>query len=90
VTIIANASGGSSDNRLDALTFDAGRNSLVDVRGLIGQTSAFTVPLSDRPIMLTFEVRRQTAGQAVQLPFTVVDDCGPWRTFVGAGPAALN
>jgi hypothetical protein len=31
-----------------------------------------------------------TAGQPVQLPFAVIDDCGSWNTFVGGGTGAFS
>jgi hypothetical protein len=36
---------------------------------------------------LTFTVRKTTGGGGT-VPFTVIDDCGPWQTFVGAGSTA--
>jgi hypothetical protein len=33
----------------------------------------------------TFTVQRTAAGQAATVPFTVVDACGNWPTFVGLG-----
>jgi hypothetical protein len=33
-------------------------------------------------------VTRLTPGQAIMIPLTVVDLCGTWPTFIGAGPGA--
>jgi uncharacterized repeat protein (TIGR01451 family) len=38
----------------------------------------------------SFHVRRVTTGLPLTLAFTVVDTCGSWATFVGAGPTALG
>jgi hypothetical protein len=54
-----------------------------------GRSGQFQVPLADRPTSVTFFVRRATPGQATTVPFVVVDDCGPWSTFVGGGPGAF-
>jgi hypothetical protein len=35
-----------------------------------------------------FTVERATPGQATTVPFTVVDACGSWPTFVGGGTGA--
>src|SRR5262249_16005287 len=38
---------------------------------------------------MAFDVTRQGgAGVQVTVPFTVVDGCGPWQTFVGGGGQA--
>ena len=38
---------------------------------------------------LIFTVTRTMAGQAVQVPFVVVDGCGDWPSFAGGGPNAF-
>jgi hypothetical protein len=38
---------------------------------------------------VAFVVRRLAANQPVLVPLVVVDGCGEWRTFVGAGPTAF-
>jgi hypothetical protein len=77
------------NNRLTGIEFRAGSNALIDVAGQTGRKGAFTVPLTDRPTTTTFFVRRETPGQAVQLPLAVTDDCGSWTTFVGGGAGAF-
>jgi hypothetical protein len=89
VTIGSTVPVGTPANRLIAIEFKAGTNSLVDIAGQTGRTGAFMIPLNDRPSATTFFVGRATSGQPVQLPFAVIDDCGPWQTFVGGGAGAF-
>jgi hypothetical protein len=35
-----------------------------------------------------FTVERATPGQPTTIPFTVLDGCGEWPTFVGGGANA--
>jgi hypothetical protein len=49
-------------------------------------TRPFTVSLAERPQRMTFEMVRVTNGVPTTQPLTVVDDCGPWLTFIGSGP----
>ncbi|MCC6180120.1 MAG: carboxypeptidase regulatory-like domain-containing protein [Chloroflexi bacterium] len=76
-------------NELEHLRFGAARNARIDVDG--GPTGAagnvtYTVPAGRTQV--TFTVTRATAGQPMQVPLIVVDGCGEWPTFVGAGPSA--
>ncbi|HYU03223.1 MAG TPA: hypothetical protein VEL02_05190 [Jatrophihabitantaceae bacterium] len=48
-----------------------------------------TVPLPAGTQQASLTVRRATTGQATTLPLVVVDDCGPWPTFVGGGIGAF-
>ena len=43
---------------------------------------------SANTVAADFTVERVTPGQATMVPFTVVDGCGEWQTFVGGGTAA--
>jgi hypothetical protein len=89
VTVTAGTTPATPINRLVELRFGAGTNTLVDVGGQTGRSGSFTVPLADRPATVSFVVQRAIAGQASHLPFTVVDVCGLWPTFVGGGPSAF-
>ncbi len=85
-------------------TNGSGSNALVDLRqlagtsvapalpgaaNLVGRQGVFAVNLPAGTQEITFAVRRATAGQAVILPFTVIDNCGAWPTLVGGGPGAF-
>ena len=85
VTVTARVSGNQDVNSLRSISFEAGRNALVDIGDQSGRAGAFTVPLATGTSQTTFFVRRQTAGQPMHLPLVVHDDCGAFRTFVGAG-----
>jgi hypothetical protein len=38
----------------------------------------------------TFVVSQLVAGQPTMVQIVAVDDCGPWPTFVGSGPAGFR
>jgi YVTN family beta-propeller protein len=71
-------------NQLLELRFDAPVNGRVTLAG-VSHIDAFTHTVTDGSARLTFTVQRVTAGQATTVPFTVVDRCGSWQTFVGGG-----
>jgi hypothetical protein len=52
-------------------------------------TSGQTVTLPANTSSVTFTVRRATANQPTTVPFTVVDTCGEWPTFVGGGTSGF-
>jgi hypothetical protein len=90
VTVSAGASAGVPNNRLSQLRFANGGNSFVDAPGgPTGATGSFDVAPPAGATNYTFTVRRAAAGRGVQVPFTVVDACGPWPTFVGGGPGSF-
>jgi len=72
-------------NPLKSLRFGTLQNAKVAVAGqpiTNGQTVA--LPANSSTVDLTVE--RVTPGQATTVPFTVIDGCGEWQTFVGGGP----
>jgi hypothetical protein len=83
VTLSTTAFPGAA-NPLAGLTFGVLRNARVT---LGGQPVASNQPVALGPntTQVTFTVERATPGQAVTVPLTAVDVCGPWQTFVGAG-----
>jgi len=53
------------------------------------RTPPFTYTLATPTGQVAFDTARQGgAGTPVTVPFTVVDGCGPWSTFVGGGSQA--
>jgi hypothetical protein len=54
----------------------------------LGTLQNATVALPANTVGVDLVVRRVTAGQAAMVPFTVVEGCGEWTTFVGGGAAA--
>ncbi|MFN8633189.1 MAG: SGNH/GDSL hydrolase family protein [Chloroflexota bacterium] len=77
-----------ANNTLREIRIGDARNARVDVGGQSG-IGGFTVPLPANPTSVALTVSRLTAGAGVHVPLTVVDRCGDWPTFVGAGPAAF-
>jgi hypothetical protein len=82
VTITAGASTG---NRLQSLQFTRLTGAVVDVGSQVGQSAPFTFTVGGLTSQ-QFNVRRTQSGAAGTVELTVVDGCGSWPTFVGAGP----
>jgi endonuclease YncB( thermonuclease family) len=90
VVVAAESNPGSAGNRLQALRFDASDTALVDIpNGVQGATGIFTVELAPSTTQASFWVRPVRAHAAATVSLVVVDLCGDWRTFVGAGPAGF-
>lgn len=88
VSIVATTLPSTPNNWLRRIRFERLDNASVDIRGLSGQHAPFTIELPDRPRQVDF-----TAIWAIQGAYTlhlmIEDDCGEWRTFVGAGQRAF-
>ena len=84
VTITATGTG----NGLREIRVGAARNATVEIAGSTGIAN-FAVPLPGAPASIQGTVTRTRAGEAVQIPLVVVDQCGEWPTFVGGGPNAF-
>jgi CSLREA domain-containing protein len=61
--------------------------SLIGSSNTVTDQSSFAPPAGTT--RMTFLIRRTTPGQAVTIPMTVEDGCGPWDTFVGGGNGAF-
>ncbi len=73
-------------NALQAIRFGAARNATIDVAGgPTGSSGTITQSYPAGTTQASFVVHRQ--GGAMTVPLTVVDVCGDWPTFVGAGVA---
>jgi len=84
VTIEATPLNTSANNLLRELRFGTFQNARVTLNGQnVADGSTYTVPSG--VVQVTFTVRRTTAGAPTTVPFTVVDGCGNWPTFVGGG-----
>jgi YVTN family beta-propeller protein len=77
-------------NALQSIRFGALQNAKVTLITLNGQAiaSGQTVTLPPGTASLDFTVERAAPGQQTTVPFTVVDGCGEWSSFVGGGPSA--
>jgi hypothetical protein len=75
------------NNPLKSVRFGALQNAKVTLNGQpMADNQTFTPPTTT--FTLDFVVERVTPGQPTTVPFTVVDGCGEWPTFVGGGAAA--
>jgi len=92
VTIAANSVPAvAPNNRLVSLRFGTAIGALIDMpNNPAGSTGNVTVSLPAGTQQTTFLVRQVTPGGAATVPLDVVDVCGAWSTFVGAGPAAFS
>jgi hypothetical protein len=78
-------------NALQRITFGALRNGVIDVAGVVtGAGSGYVYAVPSGATQASFTVRATDASQVVQIPLTVTDGCGDWRTFVGTGAGALQ
>jgi hypothetical protein len=77
----------SASNPLQQIRFGTLQNATVTLNGQ-AISSDQTITLPPNTFGADLAVRRATAGQTTTVPFTVVDGCGEWKTFVGGGAAA--
>jgi hypothetical protein len=75
------------NNRVSELRFGQLANARVTLNGQTVSDNQ-TVTLPANMFGADFTVERVTPGQATTVPFTVVDGCGEWKTFVGGGAGA--
>lgn len=77
----------AANNPLQELRFGVFQNAKVTIGGqLVASGQTYTVQA--RTVTIDFTVERAAPGQATTVPFTVVDGCGQWQTFVGGGAGA--
>jgi spore coat protein U-like protein len=89
VTVTVTRPAVAPNNTLAQLKFGAAQNATIEIGGQVRPNGSFTESFAPGTQQATFIVRRQTPGQPTTVPFTVVDDCGAWQTFVGGGPSAF-
>jgi len=74
-------------NPLKELRFGTLQNARVSLNGqTVSSGQTVTVPAGATGV--DFTVERIKPGEATTVPFTVVDNCGEWQTFVGGGTSA--
>jgi len=88
VTVTASPLNTQAANPMTTIRFWTFQNARVTLNG---QTiaSGQAVPIPANTTSLSFTVARATPGQATNVPFTVVDTCGEWPTFVGGGTSGF-
>ena len=78
---------GQQNNPLLQLQFETLENARVTLNGQpIASGQTYTAP--PNTFAVDFTVERVTPGHPTTVPFTVVDGCGSWKTFVGGGTGA--
>jgi len=77
----------SQPNLLRGVRFGTFQNAQVTLNGqLIASGATFTALAGSNAV--DFTVERALPGQAMTVPLTILDGCGEWPTFVGAGTDA--
>ena len=87
MTVSTTALNTHDQNTLSQLRFGQLRNARVTFDGQVMASGKTTVMATDTSTAV-FTVERVVPGEAVTVPFTVVDGCGEWPTFVGGGTAS--
>jgi hypothetical protein len=85
-TLTATITATGANNYLMALRFGAATNARIIAAGQTG-TGNFTSSIAGFPPAIGITVQRLQSGAPVHVPIVVVDGCGEWGTFVGAGIA---
>jgi parallel beta-helix repeat protein len=88
VTVAATRPAAVPNNTIRQIQFATAQNATIEISGQ-NRPGGFSVTLPAGTQQTTFTVRRLAGGQATTVPFSVVDDCGAWPTFVGGGPSAF-
>jgi hypothetical protein len=87
VTVLAQPVDQQANNHLFEIRFGAFQNGKVTFGGQPVASGA-TVAVPNNAAMATFTAERDIPGKPTTVPFTVVDQCGTWPSFVGGGPGA--
>jgi hypothetical protein len=88
VTVTATTNPGQATNTATSIQFGQSTGAEVEIGPRPADSRPFTFTPPAGATQATFIVHR-TAGGPVQTPFTVIDGCGEWRTFVGGGASAF-
>ena len=84
VTVTAGTTTSGPAIELRALQFGAATNARISIAGGAAQPGGFNHELASGTRQATFTVERADPG-AMTVPLKVLDACGVWPTFVGAG-----
>ena len=74
---------------ISQIRFDAPRNGIVNIGTMLHQLGSFTFVPSTTTNQASFTARPVIPATAMTVQFVVVDACGDWKTFVGAGGGTL-
>lgn len=86
VTIAVTTNPGFAQNTLKSIELHETRASTIEAPGTPATSAPHTITYPSGTTQATFTARRAQPG-AVLVSFTVTDDCGAWKTFIGSGSA---
>jgi hypothetical protein len=93
VTVTVTRQASAPYNTVRQIQFGPTRNASVTINGQTDPDGNFTATMPLPTTSVSFVVRRSppppAPAQASTVPFTVIDDCGGWDSFVGGGPTAF-
>ena len=89
VSLTAGTSPGTPTNRLQALRISTTTGAVLDINDQAGVSGPLTIPLPGVQ-QVAFLVRETSPGAPGTVALEVVDQCGPWETVVGSGPAGFR
>jgi hypothetical protein len=88
VDVAVTTNPGQPANTVNSIQFGPSTSAEVEIPGRPASSGAFTLDLPAGTTHTAFTVHR-TASGPVNMPFTIVDGCGEWGTFVGGGAGAF-
>ena len=89
VTVTATRSDAAPNNTVRQIQFGPAVNATVEINSQSKPGGSFTATIPPGTQTATFVVRRSPPGAPTTVPFTVIDDCGGWSSFVGGGAGAF-
>jgi hypothetical protein len=90
VTVTVTRPAAAPNNTVRQIQFGEARNAIVEINGQSRPGGNFTATPPFPTLSVSFVVRRSPPNApSTTVPFTVIDDCGPWNSFVGGGLSAF-
>jgi parallel beta-helix repeat protein len=90
VSVTATRPASAPNNSIYQLQFGPAQNATVEINGQSRTGGNFTAFVAAGTQQVAFVVRRTPANApSTTVPFTVTDDCGGWKSFVGGGAHAF-
>ena len=86
--VTATTNSGTPTNALQSIAFTRVDNAFVTIGSQVNRDTPFSVNLTSGMLTTQFTVRRKSPGVAMHVDVSVVDACGAWTSFVGAGGTA--
>ena len=90
VTVTATRPAAAPNNTVRQIRFGQALNATIEINGQSSPTGNFTATIPPGAQSVTFVVGRSPVNApSTTVPFTAIDDCGGWSSFVGGGPRAF-